>query len=809
LILYLEEDLAVSLMWKLLFVPLFHDLSIIGKVLSFIFRILRILTGLFAFAIASVGLLCLAVIWFTLPVGVIWGVWGLWGFVLLLAGIGLFVIHIVIHPHKTIWQINSVNLNSEIWKASLIKKDKLDFQNLLKSREIITFLSLLEVTPDIFSQFQFSNVDEAGKLAFELTKKTGSKYIGPEHFFVAGVKLIPDIENFLYSKTLNLKLFDLCLEFTEKKKNRWRRFYIWDSDFAVHHLKGINRGWLGAPTPVLDLVSDDLTKAASVHNFPDFVGRKIQLLEVINLLSQEGRRNVILVGSAGSGRSALINFLAKQILSGDSPPSLATKRLVKLDTTRLLSGMNTQGELASRVKLIFDEVAFSTNVILVVEEIHNLGIGEAGTSMNLYSLMLPYLESASFQFIATTEESNYTKILEKNESFARLFSKVEIPPSTIDETLEILQDKVIDIERRSKKRFSFLSLVKIVELSHLVHTRVLPDSAISILDQAQTAGDLITSQIVREVVSRTVKIPVLGLGNTDKEKLLNLEGEIHKRLIDQEEAVKAIADSLRRSATGIREEKRPIGSFLFVGPTGVGKTETAKTLADVYFNRGDAFIRFDMSEYQNPESITRLIGGVDGNGLLTQAIKNKQYCLLLLDEFEKADPKILTLFLQVLDDGRLTDGAGETIDFTQTIIIATSNVASLIIAHGLEEGKTLDQIDKQVSDELLQKFSPELINRFDDVVLFKPLSPEDLQKIVKLKLNELQTQMKVQGYLIEFSDEIVVKLAERGFDPVLGARPLRRLVQDTIEANLSKLILEEKIKKGETFKIGPEFVQSD
>lgn len=827
IILYFEEDLAVGLMWRLLFVPLFHDSSIIGRILSVVFRFSRILIGLFAFALASFSIVSLALFWLLLPVLVIKV--NLWLSLILFSGVGLFIIHIVTHPHKTAWQIKDNNF----WPASKIKKKNLNFHKLLQSPDVLSLLAILETNPENFSGFGFSDLDQIGKLAFDLAKKTECRYIESVHFFVASLKLVPDIEVFLLKLNLKLEDFEEALFFLEKKKNKWRLIYPWDSDFAIHHLKGVNRGWLGVPTPVLDSVSEDVTRMASV-GFPDFMGRKATLIEVINLLSEEGKRNIILVSPPGAGKSALINYLAKMILAGDAPPTLATKRLVRMDTTKLLSGMKTQGDLADRVKTIFAEVAFAGNIILVIEEIHNLGIGEAGTLMNLYSLIQPYIENSGFQFIATTEQENYTRILEKNGSLIRLFTKVELPPAIESETVEILEDRAIEIEQRKRVRVSLLALKKTVQLSaKLIHDRVLPDSALAVLDEAvslqgnalERSGGWITSQVVEDVISKRVNVPVLELGNVGKEKLLNLENELHLKLIDQEEAVKVVSDSLRRSATGIREGQRPIGSFLFVGPTGVGKTELAKTLAEVYFaghtsevksevnsvhtsevSQEGAFLRFDMSEYQSGDSVNKLIGAPGEEGQLTEQVRNRQYGLILLDEFEKADPKILTLFLQVLEDGRLTDGEGKLIDFTNTIIIATSNAASLTIARGLESGQKLEQLEKQVQEELLQIFKPELVNRFDAVVLFKPLSKSDLQKIVRLKLAGLQAQMRNQGYLIEFDEELVSELAKKGFDPVLGARPMRRLIQDTLESNLSKMILENKLIKGETFKVGPEII---
>ncbi|TSC66771.1 MAG: Uncharacterized protein CEO21_44, partial [Microgenomates group bacterium Gr01-1014_80] len=580
LILYLEEDLAVLLMVRLIFVPLFHDSSIVGRILSLFFRVSRVLIGLFAFAMSTILLAALVFAWLLLPIGVIKEVGGIWGWSILFGGAGLFVIHVITHPHKTVRQIK----DGDFWAASRVKKDKINIQSLLKDAEVVTLLGYLEVQPDQFAWIEILEIDRVGNLAFDLAKQNGSLYIEPIHFFVAAILIFPDTGNSLLKLNLELKDFEGALAFIEKKKNKWRLVTLWDSDFAIHHLKGVNRGWLGVPTPVLDSVSEDITKQAGIHSFPDFLGRKSIVLEVINLLSQEEKRDVILVGSPGSGKSAFLNFLAKQILSGDAPPSLSTKRLVKIDTTKFLSGMRSQGELADRVKSVFDEVAFAGNIILCLEEIHNLGIGEAGSEMNIFSLMLPYIENSTFQFIATTEQENYTKILEKNGSFARLFTKVELPPATPEETLQILEDKAIEAERKHKVRVSFPALKKAVGLSgKFMHDRALPDSAIAVLNEAETEGlgGWITSGVIEDVVTKRVNVPVMELGKVGKEKLLNLENEIHQQLIDQEEAVKAVSDSLRRSAAGIREDSRPIGTFLFVGPTGVGKTELAKTLAEV------------------------------------------------------------------------------------------------------------------------------------------------------------------------------------------------------------------------------------
>lgn len=806
LMMFLEEDLAVGLMFRLLFIPLFHDSTIVGKILSFLFRLTRIFMGLFAFLSGSVIVFLLAICWLALPLMAVLDLPAYLSRGLFAVGLGLFLIHIFTHPHKKIWQISKTAL----WTASNIKKEDISFVKLLRTGEVTNLLPNLELQISHFPNWEIKDIDLVGKRAFDLAKQSGSEYINTGHFFVAALEEIPGIDNLLLKFDLRLTDFEQVLNYLEKKKQTWRRVYLWDDDFIIHHLKGVNRGWLGVPTPTLDLFGEDLTKKAISEGFPDLVREKTVVSDVINILTQQTGRNVILVGLPGSGKTAFVKYLAKMIATGDAPPALATKRLVTLDLTKLLSGVKTQGDLAERVKDVFEEVAFAQNVIIVIEEIHELGVGEVGGAFNLYSLIQPFLEEDAFQFIGTTELENYSRILEKNGSFARMFRKIELEPASPLDTLNILEYRSIEAEKNTKVKVSFIALKTAVELSQkFVKDRVLPDAAISVFKEALTeaVNGWVTRDVIRKAISSRVKVPLIEVGNADKQKLLNLESELHQKLIGQEQAVKAVADSLRRSVAGLSEDGRPIGSFLFVGPTGVGKTELAKTLADVYFKTEGAFIRFDMSEYQNPESVVRLIGGPGEGGMLTESVRNRPYCLLLLDEFEKANDKILTLFLQVLDDGRLTDGAGRTIDFENTIIIATSNAGSLIIAQGLEQGKGIEIIDKQVNEELLKVFRPELVNRFDEVVIFKPLSTQDLTKIVSIKLDSVKKNMANKGYLINFTPELIEQLAVKGFDPVLGARPLRRLMQDTLEANLSRLILENKLTKGDNFTAGVELLE--
>lgn len=809
-------------MLRSLFVPLFGYKGLIGLVITLIFRLVRGLGGVVFILLVNVAMLLGLGGWLALPVLAIhfWGGPSLAFF--LLAWLGIAIARWE-SPRKIIAGSLAGGEDPLDYAAAEVKRflgrkpasaDDL-LEAILDSSSVAALLERLGFeSRDSFLQEGASKLavlvgipsSSFLRPAYALAWEWGDKHLETTHILAA----------LLREAKYQFDELTQVLGWLRERRGWLYPPALWSEDYDLRPLGGFNRAWTGRVTPTLDKYSWDLTVAAQQGQLPPLIGKKKPLQEALRVLAKTSRQNVIFVGSPGCGKTSLVYGLAREIMAGTQHTPLQDKRLVSLDLGALSSGTTTSGELSERLVTIVTELEASGNIILFIDEIHNAVAAGGGVATSVvFSVLEPHLASGKFQVIGATSWNNYRKYVEPNEAFARLFAVVEIPDASPQETLAILKRVSVDLEKERGIVVSYPALKACVELSNsFVQDRVLPDKAVGVLEEVMAAvgSDLgrkvVLAPDVEQVVSEKAKVPVGKVGGKETKLLLELEETMRKRFVGQEEAVKAAADAIRRARVGLREKDRPIASLLFIGPTGVGKTEMAKTLAEVFFGDEKRMIRADMAEYQRQEGLVRLIGG-SAPGLLTDAVRKNPHSLVLLDELEKAHPQILDVFLQVLDDGRLTDASGRTVDFSHTIIIATSNAGTSLIYDGLRKGESMAAMRKGIIQELESVFRIEFLNRFDGTVIFRPLTPPQVEKIARLKLEAISRSMAEEKDIkLIFTEGLIKKVAQEGFDPALGARPLRRVIQDKLEAPLARKILMGEIKKGMKVEVGEDILSS-
>lgn len=579
--------------------------------------------------------------------------------------------------------------------------------------------------------------------------------------------------------------------------------------YKIRH-RIMNRAWSSRPTPILDQYSEDLTDYARLEQVGFLVGHEQEYDRMLDVLSRTSKPNVMLVGDPGSGKETLVNHLAYKITKDEVPAELFDKRLVLLRVGGLMAGAGAGGEIQARVAKIIEEIIQAGNIILYIPDIHNLIKTSGKTGINAADIFLPAFASGAFSVIGATHPKEYKQTIEQQIDFAKVFDNINVPEISVDDAMKLLVYGSIILEKQYRIKITFGAIKQAVLLSSkYFREKLLPSSAEDLLKEALSdakdkSDKVLNIDDVIDIAQRRVNIPLRQAKEEEAKKLLNMEDLIHKRLVDQEEAVKAVSRALREYRSGLSRKGGPIATFLFVGPTGVGKTELSKILAGIQFGSNDAMIRFDMSEYQDKQSIFRFIGSPDGNvsGALTDAVLKKPYSLVLLDEFEKAHPDILNLFLQVFDDGRLTDNMGRVADFQNTIIIATSNANSNFIKESLEAGKNMGEVSDALKKKLTEYFRPELINRFSGIIVFKSLSKEDTVAVAGILLKDLISDVNSnQGIHLEFSEDAVKKISEWGYDPVFGARPLRGVISDKVRSVLAEKILKGEIARGGNIRV--------
>ena len=641
------------------------------------------------------------------------------------------------------------------------------------------------------------------------------------------------------------------------KALRQRHRTVADKQNSMANMMGMPQAQSGG----LEDYTHDLTDQARSGKLEPVIGRDQEISRMIQILSRKTKNNPVLVGDAGVGKTALALGLAQRIASGEVPDEMAKMRVLELDLMNVVAGTRFRGDFEERMNNIIKDIEEDGNVILFIDELHTIMGSGSGidSTLDAANILKPALARGTLRTVGATTQEEYQKHIEKDAALSRRFAKVTIEEPSLADSISILQGLKATYEKHHHVQITDEAVETAVKMAHRYLTsRHLPDSAIDLLDEAAATvqnkskhgkpdesgltpadkalmdgkwkqaaqfiakeeeapvyKDLVSESDILTTLSRLSGIPVQKLTQSDAKKYLNLEAELHKRVIGQEQAVSSISRAIRRNQSGIRSHKRPIGSFMFLGPTGVGKTELAKALAEVLFDDESALIRFDMSEYMEKFAASRLNGappgyvGYEEGGELTEKVRNKPYSVLLFDEVEKAHPDIFNVLLQVLDDGVLTDSKGRKVDFSNTIIIMTSNLG----ATALRDDKTVgfgardirfdqENMEKRMFEELKKAYRPEFINRIDEKVVFHSLSSQDMQEVVKIMVKPLIASLAEKGVDLKLQASALKLLSQHGYDPEMGARPLRRTLQTEVEDKLAELLLKGELEAGKTLKIG-------
>ncbi len=574
---------------------------------------------------------------------------------------------------------------------------------------------------------------------------------------------------------------------------------------------GIGRDWSFGYTPLLSRFGQNISQQIAAGGLlnVELDSHQESLDQLVDTFSSNARQNAALVGPVGVGKTTIVHAFAETLLDASSklPASLKFRQVVMLDSASLISAAPGRGQLEELIMRIFGEAYAAKNIILCLDDAQ-LFFEEGIGSVDLSNVLLPIIEAGRLRVILTMDEQRFLQISQRNSALVNALNRISVKPASKEDTILVMQDQLIMSEFQRKVTYTYQSLEEAFRLSErYVHDLAMPGRALKLLESAAGYGEngLITMNSVQQAIEQTMNIKIGAVSDgEEREKLLNMETLIHKRMINQVRAVGVVSDALRRARAGVRNQNRPIGTFLFLGPTGVGKTELAKALADVYFGGEDKIIRLDMNEFVRNEDVSRLIadGGDDPSSLTAQVMK-QPFSVVLLDEIEKAHPNVLTTLLQLLDEGILRDIKNREVSFRDAIIIATSNAGADRIREYIERGYKLEDFEDQFVDELISsnQFRPEFLNRFDEIVTFTPLGKAELLQVVDLMIADVNKTLALQKITVEVDIEAKKQLVDKGYDPRLGARPMRRIIQRVIENNVAKAILAKRVSAGATIVI--------
>lgn len=569
----------------------------------------------------------------------------------------------------------------------------------------------------------------------------------------------------------------------------------------------MNRTMTATATPFLDALGVDLTAAMRQGLHGQFFGREQEIHDIIRLV-ESGQRAIVLVGDPGVGKQALCQELARRMIEETVTRAFNGKRLVAVVSSRLVAASHRAGELEQLWQRIFSEAEHAGNVVLLIEQLHQVvGASSSGAvASDILDLIASRVEQGPLIVLATTTPTEFRQVLEQKSTAVNAFHRFEVKPMSADGALEVLESQTQRLEARFHVFATVQALRAVVTLcDRFLKEEMFPEKAITVLQEAMArAGSkqkntILEVEDVEKVMSERSHVSIQSGSQQMAEKLLHIEDALRQRIVGQEEAVVHVANALRRAGAQLRDQNRPIATFLFIGPTGVGKTALAQQITNVYFQKEYPMIRLDMSEYQQPNSIDRLLGspGSTTGGVLTERLRTQPYALLLFDELEKAHANILTVLLQLLDAGHVTDAQGRTIDATNTFVVATSNAATALVTEYFNQGKSATEIKTiLLSGPLRTIFSPELINRFDDIIIFRPLSKEDVHTIADTMLDGVRQELRDKGIDIQFTPAALDWIAELGYNPDFGVRPLRRAIQDSVESAIARSLIDGTITPG-------------